>query len=81
VDDRVDVESVLRHALALLREEQREILTLIVWEDLTIADAGRVFGMPPGTARRHLHQARMELRDAPGMTALLTDRNMMKEAN
>src|SRR5262245_22470993 len=40
VDDRVDVESVLRQALALLRPPQREILTLVVWEDLTVADAG-----------------------------------------
>jgi RNA polymerase sigma factor (sigma-70 family) len=81
VDSRVDAESVLRHALALLRPEQREILTLVAWEDLTVADAGRTLGMPPGTARRCLHQARMALRNAPGIAALLTDQNMMKEAN
>ena len=81
VDSRVDVESVLRHALALLRPEQREILTLVAWEDLTVADAGRALGMPPGTARRCLHQARMTLRNAPGMIALLTDQIAIKEAN
>lgn len=81
VDDRVDGESVLRHALALLRPQQREILTLVAWEDLTVADAGRALGIPPGTARRHLHEARTALRDAPGMAALLTDQNVMKEAN
>jgi RNA polymerase sigma-70 factor (ECF subfamily) len=37
--------------------------------------------MPPGTARRHLHQARMVLRNAPGMAALLTDQNTVMEAN
>jgi RNA polymerase sigma-70 factor (ECF subfamily) len=37
--------------------------------------------MPPGTARRYLHEARIALRNAPGMAALLTDQNMMKEAN
>ncbi len=58
VDHRVDVESVLRHALAQLRPQQREILTLVAWEDLTVADAGRVLGMPPGSARRSPHQAR-----------------------
>ena len=57
VDSRVDVESVLRHALALLRPEQREILTLVAWEDLTVADAGRALGMPPGTARRSWSRA------------------------
>jgi RNA polymerase sigma-70 factor (ECF subfamily) len=81
VDRRVDVEAVLRQALAVLAPHQREILTLVAWEDLTVADAGRALGMPPGTARRHLHQARMALRNAPGISALLTDQNMMKEAN
>jgi RNA polymerase sigma factor (sigma-70 family) len=79
VDRRVDVESVLRHALAELPPQQREILTLVAWEDLTVADAGRAIGIPPGTARRHLHEARMALRNAPGMAALLTD--TVKEAN
>lgn len=81
VDDRVDGESVLRRALALLGPQQREILTLVVWEDLTVADAGRAIGIPPGTARRHLHEARMALRDAPGMAALLTERNTIKETS
>jgi len=76
----VDAESVLRHALTLLGPRQREILTLVAWEDLTVADAGRVLGMPPGTARRYLHQARMALRNAPGMAALLADQNTVKEA-
>jgi RNA polymerase sigma factor (sigma-70 family) len=81
VDHRVDVESALRLALAQLRPQQREILTLVAWEDLTVADAGRVLGMPPGSARRCLHQARMALRDTPGMAALLADQNTVKEPN
>jgi RNA polymerase sigma factor (sigma-70 family) len=81
VDHRVDVESVMRHALAQLRPQQREILTLVAWEDLTVADAGRVLGMPPGSARRSLHQARMALRNVPGMAALLADQNTVKEPN
>jgi RNA polymerase sigma factor (sigma-70 family) len=81
VDSRVSAESVLREALLLLSPQQQEILTLVAWEDLTVADAGRALGMPPGTARRHLHQARMALRSAPGVAALLADQNMMTEAN
>jgi RNA polymerase sigma factor (sigma-70 family) len=79
VDSRVDAESVLRHALTLLQPQQREIVTLVAWEDLTIADAGRALGMPPGTARRCLHEARTALRNAPGMAALLADENTVKE--
>jgi RNA polymerase sigma-70 factor (ECF subfamily) len=81
VDSRVHAESVLRHALAHLKPREREILTLVAWEDLTAADAGRALGMPPGTARRFLHQARIALRNAPGVAALLTDENTLKEAN
>ncbi|WP_217919945.1 RNA polymerase sigma factor [Actinomadura sp. BRA 177] len=72
---------MLRRALALLGPQQREIVTLVAWEDLTVADAGRAIGIPPGTARRVLHEARTALRNAPGMAALLTDHNAMKEAN
>jgi RNA polymerase sigma factor (sigma-70 family) len=81
VDRRVDAESVLRQALTLLPPRQREILTLVAWEDLTVADAGRALGMPPGTARRVLHEARLALRNAPGMAALLADQYAIKEAN
>ena len=80
VDDRVAVEPVLRRALARLRPQQREILTLVAWEDLTVADAGRAIGIPPGTARRLLHEARMALRNAPGMAALAGPATL-KEAN
>jgi RNA polymerase sigma factor (sigma-70 family) len=81
VDSRVDAQSVLRRALALLPPHQREIVTLVAWEDLTVADAGRALGLPAGTARRVLHEARTALRNAPGMAALLTDQNTFKEAN
>jgi RNA polymerase sigma factor (sigma-70 family) len=71
VDARVDVQALLRAALAKLKPEEREVLTLVAWEDLTVADAARVLGMPSGTARRLLHQARKALRAAPEVAALL----------
>ena len=80
VDSRVDTERVLRAALEWLRPEERELVTLVTWEDLTVADAGRVLGIPAGTARRRLHQARMTLRNAPGVAALLNDLSIVKEA-
>jgi RNA polymerase sigma factor (sigma-70 family) len=79
VDAGVDTRAVLRTALARLRSEEREVLTLVAWEDLTVADAARVLGKPAGTARRLLHQARMALREAPEVAALLTDINRVKE--
>lgn len=79
VDERIDGEAVLRTALARLRPEHREVLVLVVWEDLSIADAAQVLGLPAGTARYLLHQARLDLRNAPGMVALLTEFNTVKE--
>ena len=79
VDGRVDTETVLRTALAGLRSEEREVLTLVAWEDQTVADAARTLGIPAGTARRYLHQARQALRSAPEVAALLTDLNTVKE--
>ena len=79
VDDRVDGAAVLRNALAHLRPNQREVLTLVVWEELSIADAARTLGIPAGTARHALHQARLSLRNQPALIALLNESNYMKE--
>jgi RNA polymerase sigma factor (sigma-70 family) len=80
VDVRVDSRTVLRAAVAGLRSEEREVLSLVAGEDLTVADAARVLGMPDGTARRLLHQARNALRNAPEVAALLTELNSVKES-
>ncbi|MEV0069913.1 MULTISPECIES: RNA polymerase sigma factor [unclassified Amycolatopsis] len=79
VDARVDTQAGLRAALAELKPEEREVLTLVAWEDLTVADAARVLGLPAGTARRLLHQARKALRNAPEVAALLTNLTTVKE--
>jgi RNA polymerase sigma-70 factor (ECF subfamily) len=80
VDARVDMHAMLRAALARLPAQEREVLTLVAWEDLTVADAARVLGRPAGTARRLLHQARRALRDTPEVAELLTDLNSVKES-
>lgn len=81
VDFGVDTRAALRAALTRLKPEEREVLGLVAWEDLTAADAARALGLPAGTARRLLHQARTALRSAPEVSALLKDRNRAKEAH
>jgi RNA polymerase sigma factor (sigma-70 family) len=78
VDVRVDTKTVFRAALAGLKSEEREVLTLVAGEDLSVADAARVLGLPAGTARRLLHQARAALRNTPEVAALLTEFNSVK---
>lgn len=78
IDERVDVDTALRNAMRGLRPGESEVLTLVVWEDLSVADAARALGIPPGTAYRYLHQARLALRSAPGMVELLIELNTVK---
>ncbi|MFI6466649.1 RNA polymerase sigma factor [Streptomyces sp. NPDC050538] len=66
VDQRLDAAAMapaLRRALAELPPEERELLLLISWEQLTPAEAAVVVGIPAGTARSRLHRARGRLRD------------------
>ena len=58
IDERVDVDTALRSAVRALRPVEREVLTLVVWEDLSVVDTARALGIPSGTAYRHLHRAR-----------------------
>ena len=79
IDDRIDGATVLRNALRDLTDEQRDLLLLVVWEELTTAEAARSLRIPAGTARYRLHQARLAIRSSPGMVALLTDLNSTRE--
>jgi RNA polymerase sigma factor (sigma-70 family) len=78
VDERFDITAALRTAVMRLRPGEREVLTLVAWEDLSVVDAARALGIPAGTAYRYLHQARLILRSAPGMVDLLTSLNTVK---
>lgn len=78
VDVRVDTRTAFRAAVAALKPDEREVLILVAAEDLTVADAARVLGLPAGTARRLLHQARAALRNSPDVAALLTELTSVK---
>jgi RNA polymerase sigma factor (sigma-70 family) len=78
VDVRMDTRTAFRAAVAGLKPDQREVLTLVAAEDLTVADAARVLGLPAGTARRLLYEARAALRNSPEVAALLTELNSVK---
>jgi RNA polymerase sigma-70 factor (ECF subfamily) len=65
VDERLDARrtiSGLTDALAGLADEDREVLLLVAWEQLTPAEAAVVLNIPQGTARSRLHRARVQLR-------------------
>ncbi|MFG2660953.1 RNA polymerase sigma factor [Streptomyces sp. NPDC048425] len=65
VDERLDAAAVAPRLLRLLRQlppEERELLLLVAWEQLTPSEAAAVVGVPAGTARSRLHRARNRLR-------------------
>ena len=65
VNDRLDSAEEARavaSAVRALPAAEREVLLLVAWEQLSPAEAARVLGVPPGTARSRLHRARAALR-------------------
>ncbi len=67
VIDRLDSAATARTremvgAVRALPSEEREVLLLVAWEQLTPTQAALVLGIPPGTARSRLHRARAALR-------------------
>ena len=60
----------VRDALASLREQDRELIRLTEWEQLTTSEAAAVLGLRPGTARVRLHRARRALASHPALQGL-----------
>lgn len=52
----------LHDALRTLDERDREIIALVHWDGLTLAEAGRVLKLKEGTVRSRYHRARRALR-------------------
>ncbi|MGW3156474.1 RNA polymerase sigma factor [Streptomyces sp. NPDC001089] len=61
LDDRQRLAAALR-ALAVLRQPEREVLTLCLWEGLEYTAAAEALGIPVGTVRSRLSRARTKLR-------------------
>src|SRR5438552_2969448 len=56
--------ALVARALADLREDDREVLMLVAWEELSSRDAAAVLGCSPTAYRIRLHRARLRLRRA-----------------
>ena len=65
--------AAVRQALETLGELDRELVTLTSWEGLSPAEAARVVGIAPGTARVRLHRARARLARHPRLQTLLDE--------
>jgi RNA polymerase sigma factor (sigma-70 family) len=64
--DRLDAERQMREVLeriADLAPQEREVLELCAWAELSYEDAARALGVPVGTVRSRLSRARAHLRE------------------
>lgn len=60
--DHLENAELVHHALARIGLLEREVLTLLFLEDLSVAQIAEVVGVPPGTVKSRLHRGRAELR-------------------
>ncbi len=57
-----DPDPGLREALLRLPERDRELLLLVAWEGLGVAEAGAVLGLSTATARKRYSRLRQRTR-------------------
>lgn len=63
----------VRRALAKLRETDREVLTLTVWEELETSEIATLMNVSQGAVRVRLHRARRRLANLLGRSSPSTD--------
>jgi RNA polymerase sigma-70 factor (ECF subfamily) len=60
--DDVDASRVLTAALARLPERQREVLHLVFYQDMSIAEAAEIMGISTGSGRTHYERGKARLK-------------------
>lgn len=80
--DRVDASVRAKAMLACLeelRDDEREVLLLVAWEQLTPTEIAEVLGVPASTVRTRLHRARRQIRER--LQAADDEREVAHDAN
>jgi RNA polymerase sigma-70 factor (ECF subfamily) len=84
VPQRVDASSraaQLVDVLESLRPDDREVLLLVAWEQLSPTEIAAVLDIPAATVRTRLHRARQQIRQQLGATGVDEDGEVMTDGN